>query len=141
MADFGRTVQTVPEEPHGATPRELRICLAAAACWEVLVLTGALTLPIFHFGPPAGETVFQHSHALVIVLALVGAGCLGLGWWRLEWRIRAEQASPANEVVALGIALAAFSVLGWIPGVLTIGGFGALVALSGRRLRRTNHGR
>ncbi len=118
----------------GRSPWGLRADPLAALVLATVLLIGSLTLPTFHYGSARGETVFHHSHALVVTMAISGAVLLGGAWWDLRRRISSRSTAPGYGPFVLGVLMAAFSVFGWIPGVLTVGVFGTLIALSGRPL-------
>jgi hypothetical protein len=102
-----------------------------ATLWAVAALIGALAVREFVFGTKNRVTVFEHSHALVIGLALVVTAVLIAGWFSLFRRRKRSSEGVGVDSVAAGAALVVVSVLGWLPGIATVGVVGALVVLSG----------
>jgi hypothetical protein len=116
------------------SPRALQCELLAAGVWGLALLAGAIALPIFSYGGQPDETFYEHSRAFVVVVALVGAFLLTVCWLNLRRRIRVGDGSQSVLTIVTGCVLAAFSVLGWIPGILTIGVFGIVLAGAGRSI-------
>jgi hypothetical protein len=121
-------------EIQSRSPKALQIELLAAAIWGLGVLAGAIALPIFSYGGQPDETFYDHTHAFVVVFALVGALLLTICWLNLKRRIRTADRSLSVLTIVTGCVLAAFSVFGWVPGFLTIGIFGILLAGAGRSI-------
>lgn len=115
------------------TPKALQSELLAAAIWCLALLVGAIALPIFSYGQH-DETFYDHTHAFVVILALVSSLLLSICWFNLKRRIRTGDRSQSVLTITIGGVLAAFSLFGWIPGVLTIGVFGLLLAGAGRSI-------
>ncbi len=106
------------------------LCLALAAAWggtAVLVLTH---LHESEGGQPV--TVYAHAATLwQINIAAIG-GALAVAALELSVRTLRRSLRPGVVATVLGVLLCAYSVLGFIFGVLAIAPIGALVICSGR---------
>ena len=83
--------------------------------------------------PPARETLFTHSHALIAVTAAAIVVTVAVGTVELAWRERTHRSGRgvASTIVAAG--LIACSVLGLIFGALSLGVVGGCVLMSAGR--------
>jgi hypothetical protein len=115
------------------TPIRLRWLLCGYG-WVMLCGVVALTARISN----NDRTLFAWNHA---PFALVAAGMLvllAIGTLELRWRIARHRAGPAFLSLVISASVMAFSLLGFVFGVLSMGVIGFCVLMSSLPVKPTN---
>lgn len=104
-----------------------RLWLAAAYGWAVVCGIAVFTIPAARTStiPQVHQTLFVHSHGAVALGALLMGSVLIVATVELVWRYRGNRAARGSATTVYASVVIAFSVFGFIFGILSIG----LVAL------------
>jgi len=116
--------------------------LASAYAWTLLCGVVVFTIPVTsdnvtHFTrtgvsiPPVRQTLFEHSHGLVIEVGVLAMVVLVTATAELRWRLHRHRLGRGVATTVVGSCVLAFSIFGFVFGVLSLGSIGLLGLLSG----------
>jgi hypothetical protein len=112
------------------------IICGVVACTAPLTSNNVSSLtPSGGLRPPARETLFTNTHALVLASGAVVVALLGVGTVELLMRLRRRRTERGMVATILAGSLMAFSVFGLVFGVLSLGLIGFFVLRSASGLR------
>lgn len=101
--------------------------------WAVVCGIVALAAPI----SDSGQTLFAWNHALFASAAAGMLLLLAIGTLELRWRMRRHRSGPGFLSLVISACVMAFSLLGFVFGVLSIGAIALCVLMSSLPLRAT----
>ena len=132
---------TPSRQALAARPRAATRWLAAAYVWALLCAVVACTVPVTSDGvtqispsgqeiPPQRQSLFQHSHGLVLEVGLLAVLVLLCASVELGWRRHRRRAGPGLVTIVVAGCVLLFSFFGFIFGVLSLGLLSLLALLS-----------
>jgi len=114
--------------------------LAAAYGWALVCGVVAFTIPATRTStvPPIRQTLFEHSHSVVALGGILMGSVLLIATVELSWRIRKNREVRGTVTTISASIVMAFSVFGFIFGVLSIGVVAVFALLSAMPFKKSS---
>jgi hypothetical protein len=113
--------------------------LAAAYGWALVCGVVAFTIPAAPTStiPPIHQTLFEHSHYVVVLGGSLMALVLLIATTELSWRLRNNGQARGMVTTISASILISFSIFGFIFGVLSIGVVALFALLSAKPFKKS----